>query len=235
MFSHFRTRPLRSSLAGLFPLVLGLGLSSGSAGAADMPQPLPDYDQSTVLETPRKKSPFEGAYFGVEAGASSSATRTEFGSTKKTMSRVDAAFGAFAGYNWQVSRVVLGVEGSATYLGSQYKGQVAGLGQVKASSPWSLGLRGRIGLPIDNFMPYLSLGLAATEHSYQVQGFKAKKGINIGTTVGAGLEVALTDNLRARADYTLSAIAADKHTFGGRKVKDYSANHRLMLGVAYAF
>ncbi|WP_439529578.1 outer membrane protein [Pannonibacter sp.] len=227
----------RATFAGILasPLVLLLGVWGSSALAADLAQPLPDYDNSSVIETQRKRNPFEGAYFGVEAGVSGSATKTEFGSTKKTNSRVDAAFGAFAGYNWQVSRVILGVEGSATYLGGQLKSQVTGLGQVKSSSPYSFGVKGRIGLPIDNFMPYLSVGLAATQHSYQVQGFKAKKSMHLGTSVGAGLEVALTDNLRARADYTLTAIAADKHKFGTKTVKDFSANHRLMLGVAYAF
>lgn len=234
MHSHIRTQ---AKIAGIVAssLVLLVGVWGSSAQAADLAQPLPDYDSSSVIDAPRKRNPFEGAYFGVEAGASGSATRTEFGSTKKTQSRVDAAFGAFAGYNWQVSKVILGVEGSAHYLGSQSKSQVTGLGQVKSSSPYSLGLKGRIGLPIDNFMPYLSVGLAATQHSYQVQGFKAKKNMHLGASVGAGLEVALTDNLRARADYTLTAIAADKHKFGTKSVKDISANHRLMLGVAYAF
>lgn len=175
-----------------------------------------------------------GPYAGVDVGLSGTGTETKSGGVKKNFSRTDAAFGLFAGYNWQISRVVVGVEGSATYIGGEAKTDHGSLGVIKSGSTWTASFKGRVGLPIGRFMPYLSAGVAATDNTFKANG-RADTSVGIGPVLGGGLEVAVTDNWRVRADYSLTGIIDKKSTFGGASIKRTSANHRLMLGVGYAF
>lgn len=191
-------------------------------------------DDFVTPSLPSRGSIWEGAYFGAEVGASQTLTELKASGGKSTASRTDAAFGLFGGYNWQVSRVVLGVEAGATYLGGQGKKDLAGVGSVTAGSKWSSSLRGRVGLPFESFMPYLSAGLAATEHSTKANG-KTRSAIGVGLIVGGGLEVAVSENWRVRADYSATGILNKKDVFGGTQIERAAANHRLMLGVSYAF
>ncbi|WP_150523017.1 outer membrane protein [Roseibium sediminis] len=208
--------------------VLG-GLVVG-AKAAD----LPVYDEFVTPTLPSRGSIWEGAYFGAEVGGSQTLTELKATGAKSTASRTDAAFGLFGGYNWQVSRVVLGVEAGATYLGGQSKKNLAGVGSVKAGSKWSGSLRARVGLPFETFMPYLSAGLAATEHSTKANG-KTHSSVGVGLMFGGGVEVAVSENWRIRADYSATGILNEKDMFGGSQIERTAANHRLMLGVSYAF
>lgn len=175
-----------------------------------------------------------GPYAGAEVGLSETGTEAKSGGVTKDFSRTDAAFGLFAGYNWRISRVVVGVEGSAAYLGGEAKSSHTTLGNIKSGSTWSASIKGRVGLPIGRFMPYLSAGVAATDNTFKANGRKDTS-VGIGPVLGAGLEVAVTDSWRVRADYSLTGIMNKNSNFGGATVKRSSANHRLMLGVAYAF
>ena len=83
-------------------------------------------------------------------------------------------------------------------------------------------------------MPYLSLGLAATEHSLKANGTE-ETSLSLGPVLGGGLEVAVQDNWRLRADYTLTGIIDDTSKFGGTDVKRTSGNHRLMIGLSRSF
>lgn len=227
-----RTLP-RPAAAPFLALALLL-IATPPAFAADLSGPETFAEDGGFRD--QRGSLFAGAYVGVEAGVSGSAARVEGGGGRKTLSRLDAAFGLFGGYNWQMERLVVGVEGSATYLGGRMKtAQVGTLSDVRSHSPWSVGLKGRIGLPVGSMMPYLSAGLAATGHSFRAQGLATKSSVFISPTVGAGLEMAVTDALRLRADYTLTLIGIDKHRLGATTIKEGAGNHRLMLGAAYAF
>lgn len=177
---------------------------------------------------------WRGGYVGAAAGISDTGTRVTAGGSRTTKSRLDAAFSVFGGYNWQVSRVILGVEGELAYLGREAKGNHASLGRFTSKSTWSAALKGRVGLPIGRFMPYLSAGLAATGQTFTANGVK-DKAVGVGPTFGAGLEVAMTNKVRVRADYSLTGILDTTMRFGGTSTRRQSANHRLMIGVSYAF
>lgn len=203
------------------------------AFAADMPGSLPDYENVSSHE--RKKPLFAGSYMGLEAGVSGNTDRSK-GSGKKSSSRMDAAFGLFGGYNWQMGSAIAGVEGSATYLGNKKTAAGTGaLSGVRSHSPWTADIKGRVGMPVGQFMPYLSAGVALTQHTHQMQGFKDKKSVAVRPVVGGGLEMAMTDNMRLRADYTLTMGSNKKQSFGSTTFKESSTNHRLMFGASYAF
>lgn len=211
-------------------LVAVSALLVGGARAADMPTADGlDFDPVAAAG-----SIWAGPYLGLEAGGSQTITEVNAGGQKKDFSRFDAAFGVFGGYNWEFSRVVLGVEGAAAYIGSKKKGAHPVLGSVETGSRWSVAAKTRVGLPINNFMPYVSVGLAATDHSLKANG-RTESSVGIGAVLGAGLEVAMHDKWRLRADYSLTGIADSKDTYGGTQAKRTAGNHRLMLGISRSF
>jgi len=215
----------------LEPLVLCavlLVLLSG-AYAADL-----DTYQEPVFQSPAPHSLWAGPYLGFETGISQTVTEVKSGGLEKDFSRVDAAFGLFGGYNWEVSRFVLGIEGGATYLGNREKGRHPSLGTVETGAKWTVNAKTRVGLPINNFMPYLSLGIAATEHSLKARGTE-RNSVSIGPVFGGGLEVAVSDAWHVRADYSVTGIVDETARYGGSSAKRTSANHRLMIGLSRSF
>jgi len=215
----------------LEPLVLCavlLVLISG-AFAADL-----DAYEEPAFQSPAPHSLWAGPYLGFETGISQTVTDVKSGGRKDDISRVDAAFGLFGGYNWEVSRFVLGLEGGAAYLGGREKGRHPTLGTVETGAKWTVNAKARVGLPIQNVMPYLSLGVAATEHSLKANGTE-KNSVSIGPVFGGGLEVAVTDAWHVRADYSVTGIIDDSARYGSASVKRTSANHRLMIGLSRSF
>ena len=70
--------------------------------------------------------------------------------------------------------------------------------------PWFATLRGRFGLAFDRVLVYATAGGVGGElnSNLTVAGTNAATTVTFGTwTAGGGLEVALTDNLSARAEY----------------------------------
>ncbi|WP_299480989.1 outer membrane beta-barrel protein [uncultured Roseibium sp.] len=208
--------------------VLGV-LMSGAYGAD-----LNSSEQPTMGIFASGHALWAGPYLGFEGGIAQTVTDVKANNRTEELSHVNAAFGLYGGYNWEVSRVVLGVEAAASYLGGTEKGDHPTLGPVEARASWTAAAKARAGLPIGNFMPYLSAGIAATEHSLTANG-KEETSVSIGPVVGAGLEVALKDRWRVRADYSLTGIIDDTSRFGGADVERMSGNQRLMLGISRSF
>jgi len=216
----------------LKPLILCTVLCAliGSARAAD----LGDAFESTA-NLPAPARIWAGPYAGVELGLSQTASEAKAGGAKTDFDRTDAAFGLFAGYNWEVARFVLGIEAGGAYIGGDGKGTLAGVGRVKGGSQWTASFRGRAGLPLGSFMPYLSAGLAATDYTFEANGEK-KSDVQLGPVIGAGVEMALHQNWKVRADYSLTGIhGKTKSDFNGTRIERNAANHRLMLGVSRSF
>jgi outer membrane immunogenic protein len=122
--------------------------------------------------------------------------------------------GLQAGYNWQFSSVVLGVEGDilfssvdrtivfapglAPFVQDTFRSRLDALGT----------LRGRIGWAVDRVLFYGTGGVAFASLRDQlndppsVAGFTAAPGSSVtGWTAGAGIEYAFADHWTARAEY----------------------------------
>ncbi len=177
---------------------------------------------------------WSGPYLGLEGGVSNTLTEVKANNQTKELSRIDAAFGVFGGHNWQVSRFVLGLEGAATYIGGTEKGTHPTLGAVSADAKWTVSAKARAGVPLGNFLPYLSAGLAVSEHGLEV-GSDRQTSIQVGPVIGAGVEVALKDRWRVRADYSLTGIINETSRFNGSSVRRQAGNQRLMLGLSRSF
>lgn len=230
---RFRARNVGSMQCGwrrhamflLFCAVLLLLISYAKAADVETwsgPPAMPNLPESSI---------WSGAYAGVAIGFSQTFTEAKSGGDKKPLTGSGPAVSLYGGYNWQISRVILGVEGSATFLGGGAKATHGTLGLIKSRSNWSATAKGRIGVPIGRFMPYLSAGLAATDNTFKANG-KSDKAVGVSAVFGGGLEFAAQDNWRLRADYSLSGILDKKSSFSGTSAERAVGNHRFMLGMA---
>jgi outer membrane immunogenic protein len=131
---------------------------------------------------------------------------------------------AYAGYNFQFGRIVIGLEGDA--LLSKVSGGGALVDQngvihsdfratSKLSDAWSA--RGRLGFAFGNFLPYVTAGAAGASYAHTIDAFGQQRSFNerfTSWTAGAGLDYALSDHLILRAEYRYTPYgqATNRHS-----------------------
>jgi outer membrane immunogenic protein len=129
--------------------------------------------------------------------------------TSPTTSAIGVIGGLEAGYNWQISQFVLGLEGDFSWSSAK---QSAAATSVFGPSTYNSGLnslatiRGRVGWAFDRVLLYGTGGVAFANLSDQfvLPGFPftATPGSSAtGWTAGVGIEYALTDHWSAKAEY----------------------------------
>lgn len=150
--------------------------------------------------------------------------------------RRDSGFAGalYAGYNFQFSNVVLGVEGDLNFRTAEPEDDFT----LPLSQELGGSIRGRVGYAIDRFMPYLTAGvaIASFEADHDGDGDDIAKKTMTGYSVGAGVEWAVTDNLIVRGQYLYSDFGKDEFAFEGSHTHEYDVKtHDVLLGVAYKF
>lgn len=106
-------------------------------------------------------------------------------------------YGAFIGYNHQMGSFVGGIEASYTSIGNEFDDG----SQVKVDGAWAI--KGRIGFAMDRFHAYGLIG--ATHASTSVPAaspFQMLADSDWGLVYGAGLDVAITENIFGGLQYT---------------------------------
>jgi outer membrane immunogenic protein len=141
-----------------------------------------------------------GFYFGVNGGGGWG--HSAWSAQPVGVGPSGGQVGGTAGYNWQVGKAVLGVEGDVDWSGLQGTSTAAPcpLG-CTTSDTWLSTVRGRVGYAFDRFMPYVTGGLAVGDIRAAMPGFAGGTSANAGWTIGAGLEIALPGNWSAKAEY----------------------------------
>jgi outer membrane immunogenic protein len=186
---------MKNFLAGC--LIVGAVLAAPCAGAADLSvAPLYKAPPSELTQAYN----WTGFYFGANGGGAWGRSFWSAPATGVGLSGGQA--GGTAGYNWQVGKVVLGVEGDVDWSGLQGTGTSTAcpLGCATSTS-WLSTVRGRVGYAFDRFMPYVTGGLAVGDIRAAAPGLVGGTSSNAGWTIGAGLEVALPGNWSAKAEY----------------------------------
>lgn len=138
--------------------------------------------------------------------------------------------GLEAGYNWQISKLVLGIEGDISWSSLRKSAsETPPADAVLSSSLNSLGtIRGRLGWAFDRALFYGTVGVAFAnlqDRLTETTGvpFTAVTGSSLtGWTAGGGVEYALTDHWTVKAEYLHVG-------FGQRTVTV------VPLGLAYIF
>lgn len=192
---------LASAAIAAFPI--------GAVNAADLPARMP------VKAVPIVAPPFNwtGFYIGANAGvlwgrSVQTVDLDTFGGIPADTSTYAGFIGGVqAGYNWQFSNVVLGIE--ADIDGSTARKSVA----TSASDTHNMALnwlgtvRGRAGLAFDRFLPYFTGGVAFAGLKNEIVdtgvpfGAVNRGSTATGWTVGGGLEYAFDNHWSAKAEY----------------------------------
>jgi outer membrane immunogenic protein len=197
-------------------LTLGIGiltLAALPAFAADLPPRYPTKAPVMVASVYN----WTGCYIGVEGGvawgrASDTSLDTRFpGEIIDRASLTGVLAGGTVGCNYQVDRIVFGIEGDLSWTNKRGSANAippfltSSIGEVRES--WIGTVRGRLGYTFaDSWLLYVTGGLAATSAKLTITD--ALFGINasesqskVGWTFGGGLEAALSRNWTAKVEY----------------------------------
>jgi outer membrane immunogenic protein len=163
-----------------------------------------------------------GPYLGLTLGY-------QWGSVSNSSAHPGGVVGGIqGGYNWQTSQFVYGVEGDLQL--SDANDTFAG---YKFSNPWFGTVRGRGGIPFNNILLYGTVGLAFGEGQISAANLGTENSAHFGWTAGLGLEVGLTPNWSAKAEY-LYVDLSNQHYFLTGVNNDFQSNI-FRLGVNYRF
>jgi outer membrane immunogenic protein len=109
-------------------------------------------------------------------------------------------FGGTLGYNWQTGQVVFGLETDISWSGID--GSAAcGVLSCGVKNDWLGTARGRLGVAIDRFMPYITGGLAYGSVDASATGLAGASSTQAGWTLGGGVEFGLPAPWSAKLEY----------------------------------
>jgi outer membrane immunogenic protein len=179
--------------------LLGLGLAAQAAAADLRPQlyrqpPSPVVYNQVAYWT-------AGPYLGINGGGGWGRSQWD-GITTFDVS--GALVGGTIGFNWRpgwAGWAVIGVEGDIGWSGIQGAPTVSCPPGCETRNHWLATARGRLGYVLNNFLPYLTAGLALGDIQATVPGFPGGSVISAGWTAGVGLEVEIVNYVRIKAEY----------------------------------
>lgn len=223
-------------------ILLG-ALPAGAAHAADL--------SGLYAAAPMATSSYDwsGPYIGVHLGYGSGMSANHWAVTSLGPWTPDGdinysgfAGGVHAGYQKQFGSFVLGAE--ADLSGGSIRGDDAQFaGFVNEIEITTLGtLRGRVGLAYDSFMVFATGGVALADlYKRDLDNQFSSRNFTTGLVAGLGVEAALTDNVRVRAEYQhvwLDRVDAGVIGAGGGGYMHRADNPSLDIvraGISYAF
>lgn len=189
----------------------------------------PDYGPPRYLWT--------GMYVGLQAGYGWGDSRHVDANGVAT-SRFDTdgfVGGGTLGFNYQTGQIVWGLETDISYADVSGSTSVLGFGYT-SSMDWLWTVRGRIGLDMNGWMPYITGGLAVADISASSLGGAASNSdTKAGWTVGGGVEVKMDRNWSFKAEY-LFVDLGDLSVPTPTPIKaDFDNLHIVRAGINYKF
>lgn len=200
----------RISLALL--TVSALAISS-SAMAADLIIDAPV--DAGVVEV---ESDWEGPFVGVFGGYTSGELTSDVGEVDG-IGLSGWMLGVTAGANFALTEgVIIGVVGDVAWNN-------IGADEFEYTSGYNGSLRGRLGFDGGAFMPYLTAGVAFAGGEYE-----DISNTHIGWTAGAGLEVAVAQDLSLDLQYRYTDYAEEDYVFEAG-----ATSHAVTIGLNWGF
>ncbi|ESR23199.1 outer membrane protein [Lutibaculum baratangense] len=204
--------------------------AAGHARAADTYIPVtPPAPVAYDFSTPD----FSGPYVGVTAGGRWSNFDTVFGTAGAGSEETGFTGGVIGGIAFQSDRLVYGIEGDVNFATGDSTSVVAGV-PVTSDNDWFSTLRGRVGYAFDSAMVYGTGGLAVGDVEVSTPA-GSDSSTEFGWTLGAGVEMPLTDNFTARAEYLYTDLGSKSGEIGGTPFKSEFDSHTVRAGVTYTF
>ena len=237
--------------------------SGGQPGfATPAPYPPGALSPALVYKSPSTRYAYDwtGIYFGADGGFGWTLPKgtllDAMGAPLTPYSyRVDGPVaGLFVGGNYQIDKIVLGVEGDWQWSNLIGNNQIlAPLGAVGVfpGGPFTIsttvkdyaGVRGRVGLALDHFLVFGTGGWAWGNPltSYALTNaapFFNNGGSAIGWTAGLGVDYAFTDSVFGRIEYrytTLATVSFVSAATNSAAASDHWPMSDLRAGIAYKF
>lgn len=213
-----------------------------------------------VTETGKR---WDGAYVGV-VGGKTTGTIQDIANAKAAARDTDGVFGGVVvGHNWQLDNgVVFGIEGDVIAGGA--KAEWAGNTTNQYDSYYgsdvvngSASVRARLGYNInDTLLPYVTAGVVGA-HTTNTLGCDRSRVVAtngcktqfedsssqfvFGYTVGAGVELAVTDNVAVRTEYRYtkfndSAVTLTDPNYPALSGRNFASdNHAILAGITVKF
>jgi len=184
------------------PLALAAVVAVPAAQAADLGG-RPSYKDDGDYGAPRYL--WTGVYAGAHAGYGWGTTNftDTIGLTSGNFDSDGFLGGGTLGYNFQSGQIVWGIETDFSFsdVTASTGAGACGSGVCRTSMDWLWTLRGRVGLDINGWMPYITGGLAVADADAAVTGLASNGDTLTGWTIGGGLEVKLDRNWSVKAEY----------------------------------
>lgn len=134
--------------------------------------------------------------------------------------------GVQLGYNYQISNVVLGIEGDFQFADHQDNVTITespASANLDVKSDWFATVRGRLGYAVGPFMPYVTGGVAFTQTKANIDisasgiplGSASADKTSTGYAVGGGVEYAINRNWSVKAEYLHLGFGTQTYDFTG--------------------
>jgi outer membrane immunogenic protein len=172
-------------------------------------------------------------------------TSTITGGTPATVDPSGGQIGIVAGVNGQFDQFVLGLEGEVLWSGQTGNTTLASTNVATLKTEWQGALKARAGVAFDQVLVYAHGGVAfadvhasvATAGGAPVSNYRENRA---GLTVGAGIEMAVTENVSLKAEYAYTHYGKWPATFnlagGGTVTEDIEYHtHAIKAGVNFHF
>lgn len=190
-----------------------------------------------------------GAYVGASLGVVATTSDLEADGNELSFATKGGLAGLTAGYNVQLENFVVGIEadGSLTTVDGTNTNLIPFAGGDERLESL-LTLRGRFGVTNGPVLAYATLGLAGGQASYTANVSDLGKGTPVpatasgfvtGVVAGAGVEVAVNDNLSVKTEglmYQMSPLTASGDTGKGSFDSEYKPSGLVVrTGVNFHF
>lgn len=207
------------------------GIAGAPAVAADIRTAVPVENGAGIASS--ASYDWSGFYAGVNVGFTtgsftSGSQAVNFGTPTSFDSLGGVVGGVQFGLNTQSEVVVLGAEADI---------QLAGVGQSDADDSVDLDvfgtLRGRVGVPMDNMLPYLTAGVAVGQGS-AAEGGSSDSNTHIGWSAGLGTEFAFDENTSFRVEYIYTDLGERTYDLNNPVDAGFQF-HSLRAGMNFSF
>ena len=208
-----------------------------AAMAADLPPPVvTKAPVAPVAYAPEAIYSWTGFYIGANAGGGflgSTWSDPLTGANNRFNSGVGFLGGGQIGANYQVNRLVLGVEGDFDWTGlGPNASSTDSIGNaINTKTNFTSTMTGRVGAAFDRLLVYGKGGVAFAQDN---SGFTDLAGnsasttfLRTGWTAGAGIEYGITKNLSAKVEYDYLAFGSQPLNFTTATTPLYTSNASL--------
>jgi outer membrane immunogenic protein len=223
--SKMRLISVAAALLGVANAANAADLGGGPRGPA--PEP---YQYVSPLDTAR----WTGAYAGVSFGYADGLSTVSGSAGNFDLDQSGGIGTIYGGYNWQLGRIVLGLEGdigTGNYDGTRGSGASLVSSELNAIGS----LRARAGVLLSPaFLVYATGGFAWGDFDIKANGITQSDWIS-GYQIGAGTELNVSGPWTLRLEYLYTDLDSQTFTNGGATDTFDPDFHTVRAGLSYKF